>query len=255
MSLFHKHTEGGMMDIIQCNEPTYLIWKWRPAAAQNKITNKETAIRYGSSIIVHSGEVAILMCEKIPGSKEYLEFFEGPYTGILETRNVSGFAELLSLAYGGGTPFPAEVYFINLSQIQQMKFGVPYFDMFDSSHPDIGIPTAVRGTLSFKITDYRRFIDLHRLHDFDLTQFQTEVRTAIIKCTKQIIINASDSYGISLLQMERRIADMCEILRNELTPRFSNDFGIDVTTVDLIAIDIDKSSEGYCRLLNGSAIV
>jgi hypothetical protein len=37
---------------------------------------------------------------------------------------------------------------------------------------------AVRGTISFKLADYRAFIKLHRLIDFDLNAFQLQIRDA-----------------------------------------------------------------------------
>ncbi len=39
MGLFgnkEKHNEGGLMDVIRCDEKEYLIWKWRPAGEDVK---------------------------------------------------------------------------------------------------------------------------------------------------------------------------------------------------------------------------
>ena len=53
MGLFNKKNEGGLMDVIRCDEPTYLIWKWQPAGAGDpNSSKKENAIRYGSSLRV-----------------------------------------------------------------------------------------------------------------------------------------------------------------------------------------------------------
>jgi hypothetical protein len=60
MGLFSKRNEeGGLMDVIRCDEKEYLIWKWKPSGEANS-TRKENAIRYGSSIRVKSGEAAVL---------------------------------------------------------------------------------------------------------------------------------------------------------------------------------------------------
>ena len=55
-----------------------------------------------------------------------LDFIEGPYDKIIKTENLPVLASIIGLAYDGGTPFQAEVYFINLAQIVQIKFGVPF---------------------------------------------------------------------------------------------------------------------------------
>jgi len=31
MGLFGKKSEGGLMDVIRCDEQEYLVWKWRPS--------------------------------------------------------------------------------------------------------------------------------------------------------------------------------------------------------------------------------
>lgn len=57
MGLFSNKKEGGLMDVIRCDEQEYLVWKWRPSGEANS-THKENAIRYGSSLRVKEGEVA-----------------------------------------------------------------------------------------------------------------------------------------------------------------------------------------------------
>ena len=49
--------EGGLMDVIRCDESEYLIWKWRPAGAEPNDSKKENAIRYGSSLRVKDGSM------------------------------------------------------------------------------------------------------------------------------------------------------------------------------------------------------
>ena len=56
MSLFDRRKRnGGFMDEIRCDEPSYLIWKWHPAGVQLGEGNRENAIRWGSSLRVKDG--------------------------------------------------------------------------------------------------------------------------------------------------------------------------------------------------------
>ena len=127
MGLFHKNNHnGGMMDMIRCDEPSYLIWKWHPTGAQAGANTRENAIRWGSSLRVKDGEAAVFVYKQADGTLE--EFIEGPDERILETGNLPVLAGLLGLAYDKGTPFQAEVYFINLARNIQVRFGVPFFD-------------------------------------------------------------------------------------------------------------------------------
>ena len=165
MGLFNRNRKtGGFMDEIRCDEPSYLIWKWHPAGSQQGANNRENAIRWGSSLRVKDGEVAVFVYNQKNGTAQ--DFIEGPFEQIIKTENFPVLASMIGLAYDGGTPFQAEVYFINLARIIQVRFGVPFFDVYDPRFTDFGIPLAVRGTVNFKIDDYREFIKLHRLNIF-----------------------------------------------------------------------------------------
>lgn len=161
MALFRKPKAGGFMDQIRCDEPSYLIWKWHPAGSQAGFNNREDAIRWGSSLRVKDGEVAVFVYKQKDGTMQ--DYIVGPYDQTIKTANFPVLASIVGLAYEGGTPFQAEVYFINLAQIIQVRFGVPYFDVYDPRFEDFGVPVAIRGTISFKISEYREFVKLHMI--------------------------------------------------------------------------------------------
>lgn len=246
MGIFKKNN-GGLMDEIRCDEPDYLIWKWHPAGSQRGFNRRENAIRWGSSLRVRSGAVAVFVYHQKDGTIE--DFIEGPCDEILKTANLPVLASVIGLAYDGGTPFQAEVYFINLAHVVQVRFGVPFFDVYDPRFLDFGVPVAVRGTLTFRITDYRQFIRLHRLDEFDLATFQAQIRDAIARYVKGAVANAPADLGIPLVQIERGIARIHDAVEPELTDRLARDFGVTVSGVDISAIELDKTSEGYRQLM------
>ncbi|GHT92007.1 hypothetical protein FACS1894140_3440 [Spirochaetia bacterium] len=246
MALFGKK-EGGLMDVIRCDEETYLIWKWRPAGADANDTKKENAIRWGSSLRVKDGEVAVFVYKQKDGAMQ--DFIEGPFDETIKTANFPVLSSIVGLAFGGGTPFQAEVYFINLADIIQIKFGVPYFDVFDPRFLDFAVPVAVRGTISFKLGDYKAFIKLHRLINFDLEAFKKQIQDAVIKYIKGVVTNIPSDNGIPVMQLERKLLQINEIIEGYIKPRLSSDFGVLVSAVDLSAIEADKESEGYQSLM------
>lgn len=248
MGLFNKHkpNEGGFMDVIRCDEPSYLIWKWRPAGEEANSTKKENAIRYGSSLRVKDGEVAVFV---YPGENGNQDFIEGPFDQTIKTGNFPVLARIVGAAFGGASPFQAEIYFINLAGIIQTKFAVPYFDVFDPRFLDYAVPMAVRGTISFKISDYKSFIKLHRLINFDLDSFQKQIKDAVSKYVKGVVSNAPSENGIPVMQIERKILQINELCENYIKPRLQNDFGVTVSGVDIEALDVDKTSDGYRNLM------
>ena len=112
MGLFSKKSEGGLMDVIRCDEQEYLVWKWRPSGEANS-TKKENAIRWGSSLRVKDGEVAVFVYKEKDGSMQ--DFIEGPQDEIIKTANFPVITSIIGLAYDGKSPFQAEIYFINLA--------------------------------------------------------------------------------------------------------------------------------------------
>ena len=248
MSLFSKPKAGGFMDEIRCDEPSYLIWKWHPAGSQPGNNNRENAIRWGSSLRVKDGEVAVFVYNQQNGI--YQDFIEGPFDKKIETKNFPVLASLVGLAYDGGTPFQAEVYFINLAKIIQVRFGVPFFDVYDPRFYDFGVPVAVRGTISFQIKDYKEFIKLHRLNRFDLTDFQKQIRDVTIRYVKDAVANAPAQNDIPLVQIETKISQINDIVELNIKERLSEDFGVCVSGVDIGSVELDKSSEGYRQLMS-----
>ncbi len=247
MGLFRKSKAGGFMDEIRCDEPSYLIWKWHPAGSEQRNNNRENAIRWGSSLRVKDGEVAVFVYKQDNGTMQ--DFIVGPFDQTIKTTNFPVLASIVGLAYEGGTPFQAEVYFINLAQIIQVKFGVPFFDVYDPRFDDFGVPVSVRGTVSFKISDYKEFIKLHRLNSFSLDDFQKQIRDAVIRYVKDVVANTPSANNIPLVQIETKTAQINDTIEYDLSERLKENFGVTVSGIDIGAIEIDKSSKGYKQLM------
>ena len=248
MGLFDRsNRKGGFMDEIRCDEPSYLIWKWHPSGSQVSENQRENSIRCGSSLRVKDGEVAVFVYKQKDGTMQ--DFIVGPFDQTIKTSNFPVLASIVGLAYEGGTPFQAEVYFINLAKIVQIKFGVPFFDVYDPRFEDFGVPVAVRGTVSFGISNYREFIKLHRLNNFSLDDFQKQIRDAVCRYVKDCVANAPAAHSIPVVQIESKTAQINDAIEYDISERLKESFGVLVSGVDISAIEIDKASDGYRQLM------
>jgi membrane protease subunit (stomatin/prohibitin family) len=245
MGLFGNKSEGGLMDVIRCDEQEYLVWKWRPSGEANS-TKRENAIRYGSSLRVKDGELAVFVYQQKDGSMQ--DFIVGPYDQTIKTANFPVLSSIVGAAFGGASPFQAEIYFINLSGNMQVRFGIPYFDVFDPRFLDFAVPMAARGTITFNLTDYKAFIKLNRLINFELEDFNKQIKDAVTKYVKGVITNIPADKGMPVLQMERKLLEINEIIASYLKPRLENDFGVNMKGFDLATIEVDKESVGYAEL-------
>ena len=246
MGLFGRGKGGGLMNVIRCDEEEYMVWKWRPLGQNVNSTTRENSIRYGSSLRVKDGEVAVFVYKQKDGSVQ--DFIVGPYDDTIKTANFPVLSSIVGLAFGGESPFQAEIYFINLAGVNQLRFAVPYFDVFDPRLPDHGVPMAVRGTITFNITDYKGFIKLHRLVNFDHEQFRKQIKDALTKYVKGVVLNVPREMNIPVVQMENQILAINDRIQEYLKPRLEGDFGVNMKAIDIGALDIDKESPYYEEL-------
>lgn len=246
MGIFSNKKEGGLMDVIRCDEQDYLIWKWRPSGEANS-TKKENSIRWGSSLRVKDGEVAIFQYKQNDDTIQ--DFIEGPHDETIKTANFPILTSIVGSLWGGQSPFQAEIYFINLEGIAQIKFGIPYFNVYDPRFLDFATPVSARGTITFNITDYKSFIKLHRLINFDMDDFKSQIKDALTKYVKGIITNIPQDSGIPVLQMERKILEINNFIEPKLREAFLNDYGVNLKRFDLATIEFDKESEEYEKLV------
>lgn len=246
MGIFNKLRKGGMADVIRCDEINYLVWKWHPNKHDQGALKRETAIRTNSVLRVKTGEVAVFVYKQKNGIMQ--DYIVGPYDEKLKTKNFPVLSSIIGLWYEGDTPFQAEVYFINVSEAIQLRFGIPYFDVVDSRFPDFQVPVAVRGTLTFKIEDYKAFSKFHQLINFSLDDLKNKVSASVTRYVKEIVTNAPSEHDIPLIALESRIDLINEKVELYVKDRLLDLFGVSVTGIDLSAIEVDKESEAYVEL-------
>lgn len=245
MGLFGKGKGGGLMNVIRCDEEDYLVWKWRPLGQDINSTSRENAIRYGSSLRVRDGEMAVFFYKQSDGTVQ--DFITGPYQGTIKTSNFPVLASIVGMAFGGESPFQAEIYYLNLANVIKINFAIPFFNIYDPRFLDFGVPVAVGGSLTIRIGDVREFIKSHRLTNFTIEQLRQEIRDAVIRRVKSEVANAPVNYNLPVFQIERKIDEINDIIK----PRIKEDlefFGVELRRLDISRIDFDTNSQGYAEL-------
>jgi hypothetical protein len=162
-------------------------------------------------------------------------------------------SSILGLAYGGDSPFQAEVYFINLQGNNQLKFYTNSFSVYDPRLPDHGIPISVSGSIIFSLVDYRGFIKLNRLVNFSHEQFLEQVKDTIKECVKSVVTNIPQEMGIPAVHMERKIMDVNERVEQYLKPRIESIFGVKMKALNISSLEIDKLDPVYKELFRLTA--
>lgn len=136
----------------------------------------------------------------------------------------------------------------NLSKGSQIKFAIPYFDVFDPRLMDTGVPVAVHGTIAYSIDDMDLFHSINKNEGFSDETFQTKLRATVTKYVKGVVSNAPSDAQIPVVQLERKIMELSDILQQRVTQQVERLFGITVRSLDVTSINIDKESRGYREL-------
>ena len=147
MGWFGSKKEGGLMDVITCEEKDQLIWKWSPNGEPSK---KMNAIRYGSRLRVERGWVAVFIYDNDKG----MDFIEGYKDEVLKTANFPVLSSIVGAAFGGNSPFMAEVFFINRAGTLRLPFFVRNISLSEPGQERLMVPATVKGSITFNIKDY-----------------------------------------------------------------------------------------------------
>ena len=178
------------------------------------------------------------------------DYIVGPFEETIKTKNFPILSSIIGLWYEGDTPFQAEVFFINVAQAIQLRFGVPYFNIVDPRFVDFEVPVAVRGSVTFGITDCKDFIKKHQLVNFSIEDLKKKVNDAVVRYVKDAVAKAPAENNIPVINIESKIDLINEKAEMSIKDRLSELFGIEIKAVDINTIEIDKDSSTYLELKN-----
>ncbi len=129
----------------------------------------------------------------------------------------------------------------------QTKFRIPFFEAFDP-RIETGVPVAVGVTIVYAIEDMASFLSLNAMQSFNEQVFNEKLKSGVTKFVKSAVSNAPSDAGIPLVQIERKIEDVSELVQMKATAQIERTFAIKVRSLDITEIDIDKASRGYREL-------
>lgn len=136
----------------------------------------------------------------------------------------------------------------NLSKGSQLNFAIPYFDVFDPRLQDYGVPVSVHGAVVYAIEDMDLFHSMNRNEGYSDETFKNKLRGQLTKFIKSVVSNAPSDAQIPVVQIERKIFEISELIQQRVTPQVEKLFGITIRSLDITGINVDKESRGYREL-------
>ena len=136
----------------------------------------------------------------------------------------------------------------NLAKGSQIKFRIPFFDVFDPRFENFAVPVAVECMLVYAVDDIAHFNSINKTQNINDGVFQQKLKGQVIKFIKSVVTNAPMDNQIQVLQLERKIVEISELVQRFVTPKIESLFGVNVRSIDITEIVVDKTSRGYREL-------
>jgi membrane protease subunit (stomatin/prohibitin family) len=221
---------GQFIDIIEWTDSSENIMIYRFERQGNEIKN-------GAKLIVRPGQVAVLVNE----GKMVADVFEaGTYE--LTTQNLPILTTLNSWKYGFNSPFKAEVYFFNMKEFLNQKWGLKNPILVSDTRFGM-IELRGFGVYAFKFNDCKRFLESFSSTDDEYTtdQISEQLRSLIVMQISAAI--AKSQISVDLLAAAG--VELSNQLQSILNPIFISDYGLNLTKfyVENISMPEDVKKE------------
>ncbi|MCL2722770.1 MAG: SPFH domain-containing protein [Treponema sp.] len=232
-----------IIDVVKCDDPDKLVWKWRPDSERGSPAKREFDLRWGTQLIVNHSQQAIFL-----KNGQMADVFEaGHHT--LSTQNLPIISSIVGLPFGLETPFKAEVYFINKTIAMETKFGLIPFNMIEPNFR-IPIPITSRGSFVVKVTDGKTFLNKITgvMKEFEADTLKNYFRGVISENVKTAIIKIAKEQNISPLELEAMVTDVSGAVKGIISETFAQ-YGIYLEFFNIDGVSVVDDDERVKKIL------
>ncbi|MFP4381841.1 MAG: SPFH domain-containing protein [Candidatus Sumerlaeia bacterium] len=223
---FWDKLRGELIDIIEWTDPSNDTLVYRFERHNNEI-------KMGAQLVVRESQTAVFINEG-----QLADVFQpGAYT--LQTENMPILSTLKGWKYGFESPFKAEVYFVNMRQFTDQKWGTKNPIMLRDA--EFG-PIRLRafGTYAIRVSDPANFIreivgtDGH----FTTSEITDQLRNLIVSRFTDILGESK----IPALDLAANYDELGEFIRKRIDEDFTK-YGLDVATMLVENISLPPAVE------------
>ena len=193
---------GEFIDVIHWTDDTRDTMVWR-------FEREGHAIKYGAKLTVREGQAAVFIHEG-----QLADVFT-PGLYMLETNNMPILTTLQHWDHGFKSPFKSEVYFVNTTRFNDLKWGTKNPIMLRD--PEFG-PLRIRafGTYSTRVKDAGVFMKeiVGTDGEFTMDEISFQIRNIIVQEFSRVIATSN----IPVLDMAGNTADLSKLIGTAIAP-------------------------------------
>ncbi|HMQ41724.1 MAG TPA: SPFH domain-containing protein [Paracoccus sp. (in: a-proteobacteria)] len=210
MALF-DFLSGEFIDVIEWTDDTRDTMVWR-------FERRGNAIKYGAKLTVREGQAAVFVHEG-----QIADVF-GPGLYILETNNMPILTSLQHWDHGFKSPFKSEVYFVNTTRFNDLKWGTR--NPIIARDPEFG-PVRIRafGTYAMRVTEPAKFMAeiVGTDGEFTSDEITFQLRNIIVQEFSRMIASS----GIPVLDMAANTDQLGKMVAKAIAPTIAN-YGLSI---------------------------
>ena len=225
MSLWDK-VFGEFIDVIEWTED-------RPDTMVYRYERYGNEIKYGAKLTVRETQVAVFVSEGQIADVLTPGLYE------LETKNLPVLSTLQHWSHGFESPFKAEVYFFNMRQFTDLKWGTKNPVMLrDKEFSMVRLRTF--GSYSIRINDPEKFMMeiLGTDGRFSVTEISNQLRDIIVSRYTNILGKAN----IPVLDLAGNYDALGKFITKRISPEF-NDYGLALTKILVENVSLPSAVE------------
>ena len=202
---------GEFIDVIHWTDSSddTLVWRFE---------REEHEIKYGAKLTVREGQAAVFVHEG-----QLADVFQ-PGLYFLETNNMPILTTLNHWDHGFKSPFKSEIYFVNTTRFQDLKWGTK--NPIICRDPEFG-PVRIRafGTYAIRVSDPGLFLReiVGTDGEFTTDEISFQIRNIIVSRFSTAIAQS----GIPVLDMAANTLELAKIIGQRIAPELA-EFGIEM---------------------------
>jgi membrane protease subunit (stomatin/prohibitin family) len=224
---FMDKLRAELVDIVEWFDDSQHTIVWRFPRYHNEI-------KQGAQLIVRPGQVVVFV------SQGQIADIFGPGRYSLQTDNLPVLSTILGWKYGFNSPFRSEVYFVNTTQITDLKWGTPNPVMMRD--PDFG-PVRVRafGNYTLKAMDPKILIT--ELVGTDSVYEADEISELLRSIINTAFADVVSSSGIAVLDLATQYQELSEKLREAVVEQVDDEYGLEIPMLQIVNISLPAEVE------------
>lgn len=201
-----------------------------------------------TQLIVNQSQCAVLY-----KGGQALDAF-GPGRHTLSTQNIPMLCHLINLPFGGKTPFSAEVWFVNLVDNLDVKWGTSSPIQVQDPKYGIFVPIRANGRFGLRIVEPRRFLTrlVGTLNSFSAHDVARYFRGLYVTRIKDAVSTYFTQHKISILEINTYLDELSEYMRERITPLLA-EYGICLVNFFVNDISFPEDDPAVVRLRDALA--